>query len=116
MLYSSEHSKPWPCLDAAEIISLSFIYLTKLCFARDSIGSSCVIGDSRWAGSYGVTADFVAQSHCSVEFIPAKAINVRLFYSFQFWYTDQGFFSEKKSTNKIQEKYKQDTAEYSNYC
>ena len=45
---------------------------------RDSIGSSCVIGDFRWAGIYGVQADFIAKSHCSVEFITTKAINVHL--------------------------------------
>ena len=46
-------------------------------FGRDSIGSSSVIGDNRWAGTYGVDADFVAKTHCSVEFIPTEAIRVR---------------------------------------
>ena len=50
--------------------------------SRDSIGSSCVVGDSRWAGTYGVKADFVAKSHCSVEFIPLEAINVWSFNTF----------------------------------
>lgn len=43
---------------------------------RDSIGSSAVIGDERWAGAYGVEADFIALTHCSVEFIPTESINV----------------------------------------
>ncbi len=32
----------------------------------------------RWAGSYGVEADFIAKSHCSVEFIPINEILVSL--------------------------------------
>eukprot|EP00291_Cryptomonas_curvata_P024939 CAMPEP_0172173548 /NCGR_PEP_ID=MMETSP1050-20130122/13127_1 /TAXON_ID=233186 /ORGANISM="Cryptomonas curvata, Strain CCAP979/52" /LENGTH=407 /DNA_ID=CAMNT_0012845339 /DNA_START=2406 /DNA_END=3629 /DNA_ORIENTATION=- len=40
----------------------------------ESIGSSSVAGDYRWAGCYGVVADFIAISHCSVEFIPLDAI------------------------------------------
>jgi hypothetical protein len=30
----------------------------------------------RWAGSYGVEADFIAKSHCSVEFIPIDEVLV----------------------------------------
>jgi hypothetical protein len=36
---------------------------------RDSFGESSIAGDKRWAGSYGVSIDFVARSHCSVEII-----------------------------------------------
>jgi hypothetical protein len=43
----------------------------------ESIGSSSVIGDSRWAGDYGVDADFIAVTHCSAEFIPLQEILVR---------------------------------------
>ena len=46
------------------------------CCDRDSMGGTCVVGDNRWAGAYGVQADFVAMSHCSVEFISAEEINV----------------------------------------
>ena len=44
---------------------------------RDSIGSSCVVGDNRWAGTFGVQADFIAKSHCSVEYIAKDDILVR---------------------------------------
>ena len=44
---------------------------------RDSIGASIVVGDTRWGGTFGVDADFVARTHCSVEMISAKAIFVR---------------------------------------
>ena len=33
-----------------------------------------VIGDNRWAGTYGVEADFIAKSHCSVEYITRDAL------------------------------------------
>ncbi len=49
-----------------------FLVLIGLCphlFCRDSIGDSAIAGDLRWAGSFGVNIDFVARSHCSVEFI-----------------------------------------------
>jgi hypothetical protein len=36
---------------------------------RDCIGDSILAGDQRWAGTFGVNLDFVARSHCSVEFI-----------------------------------------------
>jgi hypothetical protein len=35
-----------------------------------------VAGDNRWAGSYGVSVDFIAVTHCSVEFIPLEEILV----------------------------------------
>ena len=35
-----------------------------------------VVGDMRWAGTFGVNADFVARSHCSVELITANAVSV----------------------------------------
>jgi hypothetical protein len=43
----------------------------------ESIGSSSVIGDSRWAGDYGVNADLIAVTHCSAEFIPLEEILVQ---------------------------------------
>ena len=36
-----------------------------------------MVGDDRWAGAYGVTADFIAMTHCSVEFIPLAQIQVK---------------------------------------
>ena len=50
---------------------------TAVCFCRASFGSSCIVEDQRWAGTYGVDADFVALSNCSIEFVPIAAINVR---------------------------------------
>ena len=44
---------------------------------RDSIGGSSVVGDRRWAGTFGVEADFVARTHCSVEIIRTDAIKAR---------------------------------------
>ncbi len=46
---------------------------------RDSIGGASVVGDYRWAGAFGVQADFVARSHCSVEIIKTEDIMVRKF-------------------------------------
>jgi hypothetical protein len=43
----------------------------------ESIGSSSVIGDNRWAGDYGVDADLIAVTHCSAEFIPLEEILVQ---------------------------------------
>ncbi len=43
---------------------------------RDCIGDSSVVGDLRWSGSFGVTIDFVAQCHCSVEIIEIEDIKV----------------------------------------
>jgi hypothetical protein len=42
----------------------------------DSIGGCTVVGDLRWAGAYGVQADFVARTHCSVEIIMTEDIEV----------------------------------------
>jgi hypothetical protein len=38
------------------------------------MGDSAVVGDRRWAGTYGVNIDFVAQSHCAVEVITVEDI------------------------------------------
>jgi hypothetical protein len=48
------------------------------CYSRDSIGSSSIVGDKRWAGAFGVDADFIARGHCSVEFIKIEDIEVFL--------------------------------------
>ena len=60
---------------------LTFVVVTVWTWglSSESIGSSCVLGDGRWAGSYGVDADYIALTHCSVEFIPLDAINVSSF-------------------------------------
>jgi hypothetical protein len=46
------------------------------CSHRDTIGDSAIIGDDRWAGTFGVKADFVATTHCSVAFISTQEIQV----------------------------------------
>jgi hypothetical protein len=40
------------------------------------MGDSVLAGDLRWAGTYGVNIDFVARSHCSVEYISIEAMQV----------------------------------------
>jgi hypothetical protein len=47
-----------------------------LFWIRDSFGDSAISGDLRWAGSYGVNVDFVARSHCAVEFILVEDMEV----------------------------------------
>jgi hypothetical protein len=44
---------------------------------RDSIGGCSIAGDQRWAGAYGMKADFIARSHCSVEVIKMEDIKVK---------------------------------------
>ncbi len=43
---------------------------------RDHLGDCIVVGDTRWAGSYGIDADFVAREHCAVLFIKKEDIQV----------------------------------------
>ena len=47
------------------------------------IGGTTVVNDLRWAGSYGVQADFIARSHCSVEIIKTEDIMVWCCISFK---------------------------------
>ncbi len=35
-----------------------------------------MVGDTRWAGAFGVNVDLVARSHCSVEIIKLEDIQV----------------------------------------
>ncbi len=53
-------------------------------YCRDCIGDSVLTGDLRWAGTFGVNLDFVARSHCSVEFISAEDMQVNLICAY-FW-------------------------------
>jgi hypothetical protein len=65
------------CLVMSQLDCCSLLKLVLFCWVgSESIGSSCVVGDDRWAGAYGVSADFIALSHCSAEFIPLAAIEV----------------------------------------
>ncbi len=43
---------------------------------RDCIGDGSVVGDTRWAGSFGVQADFIARTHCSIGIIKLEDIQV----------------------------------------
>ncbi len=47
-------------------------------YPRDCLGGGTVAGDLRWCGAYGVQADFIARSHCSVEIISTADIQVTL--------------------------------------
>ncbi len=53
---------------------LCFLYLSLAC--RDCIGDCVLAGDLRWAGTFGVNLDFVARSHCSVDFISIEDMQV----------------------------------------
>jgi hypothetical protein len=44
--------------------------------SRDALGDSALADDLRWAGTFGVNIDFVARTHCSIEFIPLKKMQV----------------------------------------
>ena len=43
---------------------------------RDCIGDGSVVGDTRWAGTFGIQADFIARTHCSVGIIKLEDIQV----------------------------------------
>ena len=45
--------------------------------SRDVFGDTAILGDRRWAGAYGVDADFVAGEHCSIARIPTRHIQAR---------------------------------------
>ncbi len=40
------------------------------------IGSDVVVGDTRWAGAWGLRADFIAKTTCSVLFVSAEDVKV----------------------------------------
>ncbi len=74
--------------------TFAFSFLTRLC-CSDSIGSCTIVGDSRWAGAYGVDADFVAITHCSAEFIPTSEIQVMICIGVSFPECCYTFFGQK---------------------
>ncbi len=51
---------------------------------RDCIGDGSVVGDTRWAGSFGVQADFIARTHCSMGIIKLEDIQVSKETTFAF--------------------------------
>jgi hypothetical protein len=50
--------------------------LVVFCF-RGTIGANSVLGDKRWAGTYGVDADYWAEDNCRVLYILTSDILVR---------------------------------------
>jgi hypothetical protein len=50
---------------------------------RDLIGDSAVIGDSRWGGSWGIQADFLARTRCCVVSIRIADLQVTPRFSSQ---------------------------------
>ena len=49
-----------------------------LCLSRNVIGDCHVVGDQRWAGTWGVNADFSARTACSIMCIRSSDILVRI--------------------------------------
>jgi hypothetical protein len=50
--------------------------VTYAAFGRASIGDNSILGDPRWAGKYGVEAEFVVEENCKTVVITAKDIKV----------------------------------------
>ena len=44
------------------------------------MGDNVVLGDTRWAGLYGIEADFVADENCKICYFTAADLLVRLSY------------------------------------
>ena len=70
------------CLSAcpAHAKSVSLTLWAGLIFHRDCIGDCCVAGDLRWGGSFGVSVDLVALSHCAVQIITMEDLQVTLYF------------------------------------
>ncbi len=47
-------------------------------FCRDGIGDLSVLGDRRWAGGYGIDADFIALENTHVAFVETSEIKARM--------------------------------------
>ena len=62
---------------AVAVARWSWTSLTQRVRRRDVIGSDAVIGDDRWAGAWGVRADFIAKTVCSAIFLPSEDVHVR---------------------------------------
>ena len=45
--------------------------------SRDVVGDCSILGDLRWAGAWGINADFAARTACSVMSIATADILVR---------------------------------------
>ena len=44
---------------------------------RDVVGENSVLGDVRWAGAWGIQADFIAKTPCSIMCIDKQEVLVR---------------------------------------
>ena len=51
-------------------------------YHRDLLGDTSILGDERWAGSYGINANFVAGLHCSVARVHTCHVQVILKLNF----------------------------------
>ena len=60
------------------MLFLCDIYLSSE-IGRDVIGSDVVIGDTRWAGAWGLRADFIAKTTCSILFVAVGDVMVRIY-------------------------------------
>jgi hypothetical protein len=40
------------------------------------VGGGTVVGDRRWTGTFGVSVDLIARTHCSVEIIKCEDVLV----------------------------------------
>ena len=49
------------------------------CVSSDVVGDGIVVGDTRWAGSWGIAADFSARTACSIMCIRTSDIMVGWF-------------------------------------
>ena len=47
------------------------------------IGGCTVADDVRWAGAFGIDADFVAKTHCSVAFVSTEDMKVQSLQPFR---------------------------------
>ncbi len=54
------------------------IQLSEELNCRGVIGSDVVIGDTRWAGAWGMKADFIAKTKCCILFVTANDVMVSL--------------------------------------
>ncbi len=60
----------------AGIMMYSFNLVDTMLLHRDVVGESSVVGDTRWAGSWGIQADFTAKTACSIMAINVADIQV----------------------------------------
>ena len=58
--------------DFAAVSQISLIFVLQ----RDVFGDTSILGDPRWAGSYGIEADFIAGEQCSIGRISTADIQV----------------------------------------